>query len=321
MKEKIIAIWLFTIMVGCSKDPYPVYNEGEVLWQLEGEWSYDSGAEMEPLMSPDGQSFIYVNVYSKQSDFFSLMKYNLITNMSSTLHPFGYALDISPDGQWVAFNSNYGVISKIKLNGDSLQILTANEDFSPTWHPNNKSIVYYHSSGNVNDPGGMFLLRDDNSKSLVAVSAGHPDFFPDGNKIISTKGFDQTVWKKFLIHDINTKTEIARLDGSVNENNSNPKVSPDGKEILFVDYKSIYNMQADGRGLKRILPYKHFYENKQGDYLGFLASSPSWHPDGKHIIYQHFAITEHWTCPTGFNCTDLETFKGIVSIRKLKVRD
>lgn len=300
------------LSVGCNNDPYPIYQEGEVLWQMSDQVGYSSGADMEPLITPDGLELVYVNVYGKQ-DQFKLMKLNLFSNQQSIIHSFGYAADISPDGQWLAFNSSYGAISKIKLNGDSLQLLTANDDFTPDWSPDGTLIAFSNAScGTSGYPalcGLSIIEKSGNNKKLIG-GGGVDNLWVSNDKIFA--GGDGYL-------DI-SGNQIVPFEVP-KENMYHVSFSTDYEKILYWNLEGIWQIDPNGNNKISLIPYKHFYESKKGDYLGFLASSPSWHPDGKHIIYQHFAITEHLTCPTGFSCTDTETFKGIVSVRKLKVRE
>ena len=319
------AVVLLAGLFTCSDDPYPVYNEGEVLWQGTELPVWFTYSEMEPAITPDGKYLIFRSVYSDFPNHTRLMKKDLTTEEETMITAFGYGIDLSPDGRWVAFNSSYGVISKIKLNGDSLlrlSVLPTGSDFSPTWSPDGKSIVYVHHGGGASDPSGLWhILTNRTSNEYLFQSGGTPDFFPDGNRIISGKSIDNmSIWRKFLIHDIETKMEIARLNATKDEDNRYPKVSPDGNHIVYWNTKGVYVMDADGSDVFKVVPHKHFYEQKQGDYLGFMSMSPSWHPDGKHIVYQHFAITEHIICPDNMYCTYSEAFKGIASIRLLRIK-
>lgn len=325
MRKTVFAILLLAIMIGCFNDPYPVYNEGEVLWQVSDKTYTLSNAEMGPLITPDGQELVYINVYAEQPDQFKLMKRNLFTNQQFVIHSFGYAADISSDGQWLAFNSSYGAISKIKLNGDSLELITASGsgDFHPNWSLDGKSIIYEHHSGTSTnlEPSGIWKVAVAEKLKYFLVSAGgSPNLYFRDARVITIKYFGNSSGSKFLIHDLESGEQISLLDPSPGENNRHPQANLIDQTILFSNDESI-SLYDSNNVTKEIIPVKHFYESKKGDYLGFLASSPSWHPDGKHIVYQHFAITEYTTCPANMNCTYDEIFKGIVSIRKLKVRE
>lgn len=314
-----IIIWLY----GCSGDPYPVYDEGEAICQVtEQPVLFGGSATMDPLITPDAKQIVITSAYAEFPNRARLVARELSTGKETVLAQFGYNADISPDGEWIAFNSSYGVISKIKLNGENFTTLptemTSSGNFSPAWHPNNIDLVYNHHSDLSNELSGSYVLRSDNSNIFIPGSGAYPEFFPDGNRVISVKGFDnKSIWKKFLIHNVETGKEIDKLDASVNENNQHPQVSPDGNQILYWNGVGFYVLQSDGSNVRLILPGRHFYENKKGDYLGFLVFSPSWHPDGKHIIYEQMAITEYTKCPDF--CIYEEIIKGIVSIRKLRV--
>ncbi|MBX2941686.1 MAG: PD40 domain-containing protein [Cyclobacteriaceae bacterium] len=311
----IVILWLYS----CSDDPYPVYDEGEIIWQVTEQPVLFVESFTEPLMAPDTKQIVFRSAYAEFPNKGRLVVHNLDTGLETVIAQFGYNADISPDGEWVAFNSSYGVISKIKLNGDSLSampLVSISENFAPAWGPDNQ-LSYFHGSYDKNEQGGIFVYDNDSSNKFITANGPYSDFFPDGKRIISSKKIDQSIWTKFLINDIIANEELSRLDASVNEDNRNPKVSPDGNQILYWNGVGIYIMQSDGTKVRLVLPGRHFYEGKQGDNLGFLAFSPSWHPDGKHIIYQHFAITEYIKCPDF--CLYSELIYGIVSIWQLRV--
>lgn len=328
MKHTFLIILVLAFLTTCSDEPYPVYDEGEVLWQANQELTSFTNVDMEPQITPDGNELVYIDAYAKDPYRFQLMKRNLITDEASFIYDYAYAIDLSPDGEWVAFNAAYGIIRKISVNGEgfapfaNINVGTAN--FSPTWHPDGKSIAYVRGgSSDATQPSGLCFLKNEEINEFIASVGGYPDIFPDGDRIIATRGYDQSIWKKFPILNIASKEEVARLDATVNANNQHPKVSPDGEKILYWNWeKGIYIMDVDGKNVQRIIPRLHFYEKKIGEYIGFISTSPSWHPDGKHIVYQHFAITEYIECPEGMSCTgNYPITLGYASVRKLKVRD
>jgi len=201
----------------------------------------------------------------------------------------------------------------VKLNGDSLQLLTANNDFTPDWNPDGTLLIFSNAecgtSGYPKLCGLSIIEKSGDNKRLIG-GGGVDNLWVSNDRIFAGgDGYFDLSGKK-----------IGSFTVPV-ENMYRVSFSPDYNKILYWNRDGIWFIDPNGNNKSRIIPYKHIYETKKGDYLGFLASSPSWHPDGKHIVYQHFAITEYTTCPANMNCTYDEIFKGIVSIRKLKVRD
>lgn len=313
----IVLAGLFT----CTDESYPVYNEGVVLFELNSEPFFFNSEFTEPLVTPDGNSILYIDRYSTNGPKGGLKIRSLISDKERTLTNLGYAADISSDGQWIAYNSSYGVISKIKFNGDSLAVITSSGsgDFNPNFSSEDMSIIYEHHSGGGPDLSGIWrIFMQGNAKEYLVDAGGNPYLFSNNNSVITTKYFANTSGSKFLIHDLETKELISILDPSPGKNNTNPQIDPHGETILYSNDDGIFIRFSNG-SRNSILPYKHIYEHRQGDYLGFIAVSPSWHPDGKHIVYQHFAITEHTKCPDNMYCTYSENFKGIASIRLLRI--
>jgi Tol biopolymer transport system component len=306
-----VLVSLVCISLSCQEEAHPVYNEGEIVWQpTTGE---ELGIEAEPHLLSDN-TLVYLNRGA-------LCKRNISSGNNAILAPRAYSIDISPNEQWIAFNSSYSSLRTVKLDGDSLKTLAnVGGNTSATWMHDSKHLVYQHS---INDPlydqNGLWNLDIyTGERKFMFAGANEPDVFEDGSKVLGWKSVSNTAWHRFAIFDLKTGHELKSIDAAKNQDNISPKISPDGGWIVFRNVNGIYLVDVNGKQLTLILPTTHFYEIPLNGYLGFRVTNPSWHPDGEHIVFEHLEINYYEKCK-GY-CTEQETINGIVSIRKLKVK-
>ncbi len=205
---------------------------------------------------------------------------DLETQEKSLLHPDGRYGDWSPDGEWIAFNIGTQIY-KIKKDGSELTQLTfEGRNFSSDWSPDGERLAI------TNSLSGITLILASDGKVIQSLhgAGGVTDWNADGT---ATNGVRVDDWAKFLIYDLNLNTVTQELDASPGEDNRDPKYSPDGSRIVFQNPRGIWVMNANGKDLRRIIP-SHLYWNYRPE---IYSAYPSWHPDGKHIIYEHFEIT------------------------------
>ncbi|MCJ7578358.1 MAG: hypothetical protein MUO91_07890 [candidate division Zixibacteria bacterium] len=162
------------------------------------------------------------------------------------LRSWGLGISFSPDGNWITFSDQR--IWKIKVNGDSLTLLAADEEGGyycfPDWSPDGKQIAFDLDSG---PERGIYLMDSDgkNQQWLSFSFTGRdPAWSPDGNKIYFSKwtpkdSTDTTHYaQEIFCYDFSTQKE-RRLTYLFRDffNISEPSVSPSGEKVVFAIQK------------------------------------------------------------------------------------
>jgi dipeptidyl aminopeptidase/acylaminoacyl peptidase len=142
---------------------------------------------------------------------------------------------------------------------------------SPTLAPNGDRMAFVTIGSHL----VAVDLWKDNARDveLGVVGDQHPNFSPDGQKIVFTSRRDQD----FEIYVMNANgSDQRRLTYSRGIDKA-PVFSPDGSRIAFTSNRDgnyeIYVMDADGRNPRRVTR-----SSERSDY-------PCWHPDGKHLVF------------------------------------
>jgi len=127
------------------------------------------------------------------------------------------------------------------------------------------------------------------------VLDGHPDWSPDGTKIVyasfqDSQGIPAAVADLYIV-DLNSKQIIQLTNNSWEDND--PEWSPDGTKIAFKSTQNtqlaareeIYIMDSNGENVQRLTTTTGW----ESDH------DPSWSPDSQTIAYMHYAGLRPWT--------------------------
>ena len=192
----------------------------------------------------------------------------------------------SPNGRWIAFQSNRNdnfEIYIVNRGGGQLRRLTFNDAFDrlPAWTPDSEWVIY---SSEVSE--NVFDLRrvniSDGTDELVLSNGmynGHARYSPDGRYIVFTRGttrLNAETWEIVLL-EVETGIITTLTDNAVRD--ASPVFSPDGSRILYITYNlenqssGIAEMNFDGSD-KRVL----------FDSTG-VEWAASYSPDGEYIVF------------------------------------
>ena len=197
---------------------------------------------------------------------------------------------LSPDGQWLAFDSDRSGnmdIYKMRVDGTGLQELTTNpaDDFRPSWSPDGREIAFHSwRSGNRDS---YVISADGSSERVIASGPAHEfggTWSPDGSQI----AFESDRTGQIEIYVVSSKGGTPRrlTTGGA----SLPRWSPDGKFIAYtVTATNTPGVPADAP--LRIIPAEGgpVRAISVPASFGELVAIEGWSADGKKLYFRVIA--------------------------------
>jgi len=143
----------------------------------------------------------------------------------------------SPDGEWLAFDSNRRGnfdIYRLHLPDGQLDQLTDDptDDFIPSWSPDGEEIAFYSFRHGTRD---LFVMRADGSSEVRLTSDSaqdrYPNWSPDGNSLAfySDRSGIQAPWVISRVDRESAWGEPRQLA----DQGYHPRWSPDGRRIAY----------------------------------------------------------------------------------------
>lgn len=231
--------------------------------------------EYNPTLSSDGKTVLF-NTYRYGGWKLALHDIDTKSVKRITLGSDYYTNGVfSPDGMQIAYEKNLQRSTHIFIadkNGKNERILTdkmGNENRTPIWSSDGKSIVFYSEKGRINDVYNLEVATG-KFKSLTANNAGNdfnPSVSPDGKKIAFFS--DRNGFLDLYVMNADGSDQQNLTSSIQNENNqynyftdSNMywifKVSwsPDGKSLVFSNATAnnidLFTISAEGKNIERI---------------------------------------------------------------------
>jgi len=243
-----------------------------------------------PLWAPDGQRIIFESGAAGLNSW--LCAINADGSGLTTLAGSGTGTDRqpawSPDGNQIVFIAR-GLdfidpvppdIYLMNADGTNLRQLTTTtlaRDDSPAWSPDGHDIAFVTARENDNGLPRIYLMRADGSAqrrlTTTMGSEEQPAWSPDGEHIA------------FVAHDQSGQhVFVIRRDGTGQRplmntlNASKPLWSPDGTRIAYLSSSSIYVVNADSTGVRRLA--ETIYAGN-GSFVSY-----NWSPDSQEIVFE-----------------------------------
>jgi TolB protein len=177
----------------------------------------------------------------------------------------------------------------MRAAGDGVRPVTSGEffDSNPSFSPDGRRIVFERRRGER--VSSIFVINVDGSGERQLTRGAHldrdPVFAPNGRWIAFVSNRDKDVRSDqsdiFSMRPNGSRVRVL-IDGPHDE--SDPDISPSGRSVVFASNRisrtsNIFVARSSGRRVRALT-------RADGTCFGSVCfHSPSWSPDGKHIVY------------------------------------
>jgi Tol biopolymer transport system component/DNA-binding SARP family transcriptional activator len=248
-----------------------------------------SGLELHGIdLSRDGKVLVYA-AFSEYANIWSLPipQGNAVSSATAepltTGHQSIEGMALSPDGRWLAFDSDRGghqAIYRIPVSGGDPEPLSADsgDDFMPSWSPDGKELAYY---GFRQGRRRLFVMPvDGGAPSAIAADSGNqrfPDWAPDSRHLV----FHSDRTGRFELYTVE-RDSAGRWHAPrqlTTEGGQEARWSPDGHSIVYVRNADLWLIQPGG-GAPRLLVSSGDPAVRPAPLLA------QWAPDGRTIYFK-----------------------------------
>lgn len=280
-----VILCLFYLLPSCDEDEVSeIYLEGEPIPGIEIFFPmgfYDAEPLM-PKISPDGKKLLFSGPASLP-EWKGLWVMDLESQTKTLLHPSGRYGDWAPTSDSVVFNIGSDIFKMSINDSEVIQITFDGGNFLADWGSKDFIVVNAPTCTTIINTSGEVI-------QCLEGAGGFPDCNLSFSNVIGVKGYSSTsIWKRITVYNLELNMIVDTLDAAINEDNRYPRISPDDKFITFRNDKGIFLMISNGDRLGKILP-NHLYNSSHNNKIMLYSNTPSWHPDGKRIVYEHFLI-------------------------------
>ncbi len=177
---------------------------------------------------------------------------------------FDYDASFSADGKWIVFTSERNRsadIYRVHEDGTGLEQLTNNSGFNdaPALSPDAQQVAFVSTRDSGNTNIWILDIKTRKLRNLTNTSAPfgnfRPSWSPDGKWIVFSSDRNIQADRNVIFDHAKGRWE----------------------HLLAA---SLYVIQPDGKGLRRLTP------------AGRFAGSPKWSPDGKQVVYYELAVED-----------------------------
>lgn len=239
-------------------------------------------------LSPDGGVLVYAD-FSDYANIWSLalptgtaVSSSLATPVTSG-HQSIEGLGLSPDGRWLAFDSNRGgrqAIYRVPVTGGEPQQVSSDsdDDFMPSWSPDGRELAYY---GFRQGRRRLFVMPVDGGAAAgVTRDSGnqrYPGWSPDGRHLVYHS--DRSGRFELYVVARDTAGHWGSSRQLTTDGGQDARWSPDGGSILYLRNSRLWVIGSSG-GAPRLLV-------DVGDSAGKPAPLlAQWGSDGRTIYYK-----------------------------------
>jgi Tol biopolymer transport system component len=205
-------------------------------------------------------------------------------------------IDVSPDGRWVAFDSDRSGnqdIYKISVDGgDPIQVTTDSaDDFMPAWSPDGRQIAFHSFSDGLRR---VEVVSADGGVTGPVIAAPKnqrfPGWSPDGRALVFSS--DET--GRMELYTVRRRADSAweRARKVTTAGGLNGRWSPDGRRIAYTTADGIWTIAAEGGVPHQIL--------RVDTAAGPLIDVVQWGRDGRTLYYKAFDLAKGsgiWVVP------------------------
>ncbi|HEX7118661.1 MAG TPA: amidohydrolase family protein [Longimicrobiales bacterium] len=214
------------------------------------------------------------------------------------------SLDVSPDGKTIVFDL-LGDLYTLPIDGGKATPLTQGMAFDaqPRFSPDGTRIVFTSDR----DGGENLWILSLDLKDTVQLTKGKtnlyhsPEWTPDGDYIVATKGTGFRPAKLWLYH-VDGGKGTALTDEPENQRMSGAAFGPDGRWIWFARRTGTWQYNSDGADYQLAVYDRETGETTAKSFRFGGAFRPTLSPDGRWLVYGTRQVAE-----TGLRIRDLET--------------